>query len=179
MYCQEHAMNVYWHYELSDSKKWQVPSKTDKNRLWMSTTGYCIHNKQWNTLNYVSAHVPMRATHTVPSGLECISIIHKKHWHGRSFFTILTRWTLHQVLSCLNVYVVIACFYSLLPNFTYNTQHLPSIVITCVSSHCSMSYCRMYLPLDSVFGHTGGGTRNRAAGEAVKWMVTVHLNQQA
>ena len=113
-------------------------SKTDKmdSGCQLLGTAY-ITSKYWNTQNYVSAHVPMSATHTIPSGLECISIIHKNHWHGRSFLlfwldihctrcraVLMWIWSLHaSTLFCL---------------ISHNTQQLPSTVVTyCVSvAHC-------------------------------------------
>ena len=40
-----------------------------------------------------------------------------------------------------------------------------------------MANCQLHLPIVQYLGYAVGGTRNRAAGEAVKWMVTAHLKQ--
>ena len=114
-------------------------SKTDKTNSGCQLLGTAyITSKYWNTQNYVSAHVPMSATHTVASGLECISIIiHKKHWHGRFF---LLFW---PDVHCTRCWVVWMWIWSLHAStlfclISHNTQQLPSIVVTyCVSvAHC-------------------------------------------
>ena len=106
-------------------------SKTDKTNSGCQLLGTAyITSKYWNTQNYVSAHVPMSATHTVASGLECISIIiHKKHWHGRFF---LLFW---PDVHCTRCWVVWMWIWSLHAStlfclISHNTQQLPPIVVT-------------------------------------------------